>query len=181
FFGSQLDGISEPLFGGREYRVSDLTGAILREQLRRLPSLRADLKRIQRELADRIGGTLTVAPSHDFEGDTGTTLALRFGSEEETRRFTARCAERGIGLTVPIDTGKHVYTNWTQVMEKRGALHPLMDPYKMEANRGASCDYTPDMCRKTLDLLARTAYLAISPDWTEADVGHVADVLLGRK
>ena len=177
FFGSQLDGISEPLFGGREYRVSDLTGAILREQLKRLPSLRADLKRIQREIADRTADVLTLAPSHDFAGDAGTTLAFRFGSETEARRFTAACAAKGIGLTVPIDTGKHVYTNWTQVMEKRGALHPLMDPYKMEANRGAACDYTPDMCKKTLDLLARTAYLGISPDWSAADVEHVAGVL----
>ena len=37
FFGDQLNGISEPLFGGREYRVSDITGAILREQLKKLP------------------------------------------------------------------------------------------------------------------------------------------------
>ena len=181
FFGSQLDGFTEPLFGGREYRVSDLTGAILREQLRRLPGIRADLKRIQRQIADRVAGSLTVAPSHDFEGDAGTTLALRFDSEEETRRFAARCAERGIGLTVPIDTGKHVYTNWTQVMEKRGAWHPRMDPYQMEENRGAACDYTPDMCSFTLDLLARTAYLAINPDWSEADADHVAKVLLGKE
>jgi Predicted pyridoxal phosphate-dependent enzyme apparently involved in regulation of cell wall biogenesis len=181
FFGDQLDGITQPLFGGTEFRVSDLTGAILREQLRRLPGIRADLKRIQRQIADRVAGSLTVAPSHDFEGDAGTTLALRFDSEEETRRFAARCAERGIGLTVPIDTGKHVYTNWTQVMEKRGAWHPRMDPYQMEENRGTACDYTPDMCSFTLDLLARTAYLAINPDWSEADADHVAKVLLGKE
>ena len=177
FFGSQLDGISEPLFGGREYRVSDLTGAILREQLKRLPSLRADLKRGQCTIAESLAGILTLAPSHDFEGDTGTTLAFRFESEAETRRFAAKCAEGGIGLTVPIDTGKHVYTNWTQVMEKRGALNPLMDPYRMEANRGAACDYTPEMCSKTLDLLARTAYLAVNPEWSEADIAHVTGVL----
>ena len=178
FFGSQLDGISEPLFGGTEFRVSDLTGAILREQLRRMPGIRSDLKRLQNRFRERLGGKFTIAPSHDPDGDCGTTLALRFGSEEETRRLAAHTASRGIGLTVPIDTGKHVYTNWTQVMEKRGALHPLMDPYRMEANRGAQSDYTPDMCKATLDLLSRTAYLAINPDWTERDEENVADALL---
>ena len=177
FFGQQLDGIREPLFGGTEFRVSDLTGAILREQLKRLPGIRADLKRLQGEIASALKPGLTLAPSHDREGDLGTTLPLRFETAEQTRRFAARCGEAGIGLTVPIDTGKHVYTNWTQVMEKRGAFHPLMDPYKMEANRGAQCDYTPDMCASTLDLLSRTAYLAINPDWTEADAAHVAEVL----
>ena len=178
FFGSQLDGINEPLFGGTEFRVSDLTGAILREQLRRMPGIRSDLKRLQNRFRERLGQRFSVAPSHDPDGDCGTTLALRFGSEEETRRLAAHTASRGIGLTVPIDTGKHVYTNWTQVMEKRGALHPLMDPYRMEANRGARTDYTPDMCAATLDLLSRTAYLAINPDWTERDEENVADALL---
>jgi dTDP-4-amino-4,6-dideoxygalactose transaminase len=177
FFGSQLDGISEPLFGGTEFRVSDLTGAILREQLKRLPGIRADLKKNQAMLASLLDGKFTLAPSHNREGDCGTTLALRFGSEEETRRVQKEAGERGIGLTVPIDTGKHVYTNWTQVMEKRGALNPLMDPYRMEANRGAACDYTPEMCSKTLDLLARTAYLAVNPEWSEADIAHVTGVL----
>ncbi|MBR5680972.1 MAG: DegT/DnrJ/EryC1/StrS family aminotransferase [Clostridia bacterium] len=178
FFGSQLDGIGEPLFGGTEFRVSDLTGAILREQLKRMPGIRSDLKRLQNGFRERLEGKLTVAPSHDPDGDCGTTLALRFETAEETRRFAAHAAAQGIGLTVPIDTGKHVYTNWTQVMEKRGALHPLMDPYKMEANRGTQDDYTSDMCQATLDLLSRTAYLAINPDWSESDAEKVAGALL---
>ena len=78
---------------------------------------------------------------------------------------------------MPIDTGKHVYTNWTQIMEKRGALHPAMDPFRMEANRGLQTDYAPDMCPRTLNLLSRTAYLMVNPDWTEADLEAVANVL----
>ena len=38
-------------------------------------------------------------------------------------------------------------------------------------------NYTMDMCPKTLDLLARTAYIAISPEWTEDDLCHVAAVV----
>ena len=179
FFGDQLNGIEQPLFGGMEYRVSDIIGAMLRAQLRRLPGILADLRRNRNALADRVcrGGRLVQAPSHDIDGDCGTTLALRFGSEADCRRFQKRCAEKGIGLTVPIDTGKHVYTNWTQIMEKRGALHPAMDPFRMEANRGLQTDYAPDMCPNTLDLLSRTAYVAINPDWCEADVDAVARVL----
>ena len=178
FFGSQLDGISEPLFGGTEFRVSDITGAILREQLKRMPTMMADLRRNRTALADRVCTKLTQAPSHDIEGDCGTTLALRFETAEECRAFAARCAEKGIGLTIPIDTGKHVYTNWTQVMEKRGALHPAMDPYKMKENEGLQMDYTMDMCPKTLDYLARTAYVGIHPDWTDADLDSIAAVML---
>ena len=170
FFGDQLNGISEPLF-------SDITGAILREQLKRMPGLLYDLRVNKKKLIAGMGDKLTVAPSHDAEGDCGTTLSLRFETAEETRAFAAYCGENGIGITVPIDTGKHIYTNWTQIMEKRGALHPAMDPFKMEANQGLQMDYTPDMCEKSLDLLRRTAYLMINPDWTDADIAHVADIL----
>ena len=177
FFGDQLDGISEPLFGGTEFRVSDITGAILREQLKRMPSLLGDLRRNRAALAAKVRDKVTVAPSHDEEGDCGTTLSLRFETAEETRKFAAYCGENGIGITVPIDTGKHIYSNWTQIMEKRGALHPAMDPFKMEANQGLQMDYTPDMCEKSLDLLSRTAYIGINPDWSDADIANIGEIL----
>ncbi len=177
FFGNQLDGNSEPLFGGTEFRISDITGAIMREQLKRLAGILSDLRTCKKKLIAAMGDKLTVAPSHDAEGDCGTTLSLRFDTAEETRKFQSYCAENGIGITVPIDTGKHVYTNWTQIMEKRGALHPLMDPFKMEANQGLQMDYTPDMCAKTLDLLNRTAYLMICPDWDDATIERLGNIL----
>ena len=59
-------------------------------------------------------------------------------------------------------------------MEKRGALHPSMDPFKMKENEGLQMNYTMDMCPKTLDYLARTAYIAIDPDWTIDDITKVA-------
>ncbi|MBQ7444980.1 MAG: DegT/DnrJ/EryC1/StrS family aminotransferase [Clostridia bacterium] len=178
FFGDQLNGISEPLFGGREYRVSDITGAILREQLKKLPGIRADLKKNQFFFIDKLSSRFTKAPSNDMEGDLGTTVALRFGSEKETRDFAQKCAEKGIGFTIPFDTGKHVYTNWTQIMEKRGAFHPAMDPYKFSENQGLQMNYTHDMCKKTLDLLSRTAYLLVNPDWTEETCTNIANTIL---
>ncbi len=181
FFGNQLDGITEPLFGGSEFRVSDIIGAILREQLKRLPTLLSDLRRNRDELAKLVcgEGKAAQAPSHDIEGDCGTTLSLRFDTAEECRAYQKKCADGGVGTTVTIDTGKPVYTTWTQIMEKRGAMHPAMDPFKMEANRGLNMDYTPDMCKKTLDLLSRTLYVAINPDWTEGDIANIAAVMNG--
>ena len=177
FFGDQLSDVTEPLFGGTEFRISDITGAILREQLKRLPGLIADLRRVKAEMRAKMGDKLTEAPSHDAAGDLGTTLALRFDTAEETRAFEAHMASYGYGVTVPIDTGKHVYTNWTQVMEKRGAFHPAMDPYKMEANRALNANYTTDMCPRTLDYLSRTAYLMINPDWDSATVDSIASAM----
>ena len=146
-----------------------------------MPALMADLRRTRDALAALVcgEGKATQAPSNDIAGDCGTTLALRFDTAEECRAYQAKCAEKGIGLTIPIDTGKHVYTNWTQIMEKKGALHPAMDPFLMKENQGLQMDYTMDMCPATLDYLSRTAYVGINPDWTDADLANIAAVMNG--
>lgn len=165
FFGDQLDHVSESLFGGTEFRTSEITGAIMREQLKKLPDILRDLRRSKAALIAAVGRPLDLLPSHDADGGCATTLALRFGSEAECRAFLQRCRDAGTDAWTPIDTGKHVYTNWTQIMEKRGAFHPAMDPFRMAENRGLQTQYTPDMCAFTLRTLARTAYIAIDPDW----------------
>ena len=177
FFGDQLDGISEPLFGGSEFRVSDITGAILREQLKKLPDIISDLHKNKFALISKLGEKAVVAPSHDSNGDCATTLVLRFETADACNEFANKCGENGLGITIPINTGKHIYTNWTQIMEKRGAHHPALDPYKMEINKDLQHDYTMDMCPKTLDLLARTAYIAIDPDWNSENIDVVANVI----
>ncbi len=174
FFGSQLDGITEPIFGGTEFRVSDITGAILREQLKKLPAIIEDLHKNKFALIEALNNNAIIAPSHDAEGDCATTLALRFDTKEACESFAKKCEKNGVSIIVPINTGKHIYTNWTQIMEKRGALHPAMDPFKMKENQGLQMDYSLDMCPKTLDLLARTTYINVNPDWTENEVMAVS-------
>ena len=177
FFGDQLENVTQPVFGGTEFRVSDITGAILREQLKKLPALIRDLRQNLDALREQLDARLQVLPSHDPQGGCPTTLALRFETAEECRRFVSRCAEKGLQLIIPIDTGKHVYTNWTPIMEKRGALHPAMDPFKMTANQGLQMDYTPDMCPRTLHTLSCTAYAAVNPDWEAQEIVNTAKIL----
>ena len=64
-------------------------------------------------------------------------------------------------------------------MEKVGALNPLMDPFKMEANKNVIPEYTMDMCPKTLDLLSRAVYINIDPDWTEEDLKDRVEIIKG--
>lgn len=177
FFGNQLDDTSEPVFGGMEFRVSDITGAIMREQLKKLPSIIADLGKNKCKLISLVKESVIPIPSHDENGGCPTTLALRFDSAEETEQFAKNCEENGLSVVIPINTDKHIYTNWTQIMEKRGALHPAMDPFKMKENEGLQMDYTMDMCPKTLNYLARTAYISIDPEWTDKDISKVSEII----
>lgn len=161
FFGDQMEGFTEAGFCGDEYRSNELCAAMLNVQLDRLDGILDDLRRNKQYMLNALADMATPIPSHDMAGDCGTTLALRFESEEAARRFATAEGVRG---TLPIDTGRHIYTHWTPIMEMRGALHPLMDPFKMEANRDILPAYRADMCPATLDLLARTVYIPIDPN-----------------
>ena len=163
YFGDQLAGFTAEGFCGHEFRANELCAAVLKVQLTRMDGILADLRKNKAYLIEGLKDVCAFAPSHDAQGDCGTTLALRFETEAQAR---AVATAEGVKGTLPIDTGKHVYKHWTPIMEKRGAAHPLMDPFRMEANRDLVPDYREDMCPKTLDLLARTVYISMNPDHT---------------
>lgn len=170
YFGNQLENFEEQLFCGVEYRTNDISAAILREQLKKLDGILEDLRKNKKAVMEALKDDFKFIPSNDAEGDCGTTIAFRFDSEAEARKFAEA---EGINGTLPIDTGKHVYPNWQPIMEKRGAFHPAMDPFKMEANKDIVPEYTKDMCPATLDWLSRTVYLSVSPDWTQEQLDAV--------
>lgn len=173
FFGNQLENFGAEPFCGTEYRTNDINAAILFEQLKKLDNILSKLRGHKKKLMEAIGEKVVFAPSNDIEGDCGTTVAIQFDTEAKTRAFAEK-----IGGWIPYDTGKHVYKNWTPIMNKRGALNPLMDPFKFEANKDIVPDYKEDMCQKSLDILARTAYVGIDYNWNdEAILARAAEIV----
>ena len=167
YFGDQLSSIDTELFCGNEYRTNGIAAAILREQLKKLDEILRDLRKNKKYLMDGLSDVCSFVPCNDQAGECATTMAIRFDSPEAALKFAK---SEGICGVVPINTGKHVYRAWTAIMNKRGALHPKMDPFKMEANRDIIPDYSEDMCPKTLDILSKVVYIAIDPDWTEKEL-----------
>ena len=172
YFGDQLSDVDSMLFCGNEYRANEILSAIMREQFKRMDGILKDLRANKKYLMDALADVCEFAPSNDIEGDCGTTLPISFESYESACAFAAA---EGINGSVPYDTGKHVYKNWTPIMTKTGALNPLMDPFKMEANKDIVPDYSEDMCPKTLDILSKTAYININPDWTKAELDKMVE------
>lgn len=165
FFGDQLKDVQEKMFCGVEYRTNEIQSAMLREQLKRMDSMIDSLKIIKKRVMKELDGEYRFIPSNDIEGGLATTIAFAFDTPEKANKFA-----EAKGGTVPINTGKHIYKHWTAIMEKRGAYNPLMDPFKMEANKDIIPDYTDDMCPKTLEILARTVYVPINPDMNDEAV-----------
>lgn len=161
--------LEEPIFIGHQFRATEVMGAILRTQLQRLDGILRDLRAVKSRIEKALEGKngLAVTPSNDPEGDCGVIVALSFANETKARAFASA---PGVGGSLPIDSGKHVYTNWTPLFEKRIGHHPDVNPFNHPKNKGLRHNYTPEMCAKTLDILRRTVYLAVNPDATEEQV-----------
>lgn len=164
YFGDQLSDFSTPCFCGEEYRSNELCAAVINVQLNRLDDILKDLRKNKSYIISALKDVCAFVPSHDIKGDCSTNLSFFFETEKEARAFAANENIKG---TVIIDRSKHIYRDWAPIIEKRGAFNPLMDPFKMEANKDIVPDYHADMCPKTLDLLSRTVDLAINPDDTK--------------
>ena len=49
-----------------------------------------------------------------------------------------------------------------------------MDPFKFPANAPYVPDYKTEVCPRTLDLLSRTVFVPVDPDWTEEQIDALA-------
>ncbi|OGV51497.1 MAG: hypothetical protein A2X49_17105 [Lentisphaerae bacterium GWF2_52_8] len=155
-----------PVFLGQQYRASELMGAVLRGQLRRLEGILGDARRVAMRIRGELDGYkgLRISPSNDPAGDCGISVAFTFENEAKARAFAK---SPGVGAWLPIDTGKHVFTNWEPLIKRNVYHHPRMNPFNFEENKGLRADYSPDVCPRTLDICKRTAIISVSPDWTE--------------
>ena len=147
----------EPLFVGVNYRMPELTAAILRPQLqsldRKLDKMRKRRTYVLDQLSKSAQFRAHVCPHHDPSSAVG--LAVYFDEPEAAREFA-----KAPGINRLIDTGRHVYTNWESVRGKR-PVHPRMDPYAW-AHR--SIEIRPDSCPRTLEILERTCTINLLPD-----------------
>lgn len=177
--GSQFrpykEGLGIQIFLGAQYRVNEITGAILRTQLKRLDGILADLRRIKKDIMLELSGVENIKfiASNDIEGDCGTVLGFSFEDEKTARAFAE---SEGVNGTLPIDSGKHVYSNWEPVLGKQGGHCKDVNPFEMPQNKGLRMDYTKDMCPATLDILSRTVFIGMNPDWTREKIDGVTDI-----
>lgn len=168
YFGDQMNGFSTEPVCGTEYRIGEITSAIMREQFKKLDSIVRDLRKNKALLMKEIGEGVEYIPSNDYDGDSGIALTIKFSSEEKCKDFADKT-----GAMIPGYCGRHVYNDWKPILEKKGAFHPLMNPFNFEMNKNAH--YSEDMCAKSLVILKKCAHISIDPDWTEEDIKAQAE------
>ncbi len=164
---------SEPSFCSSSARISEIEGAMLRAQLKRLPGFIKRLRRNKARILKGVADTgLAPAPVHDVGGECATNLFFELPTEKQAIAFAGKTGGNQV-----INTGRHTCHEWEPILAKRGHIHPALDPFKMEANRECRMDYHPDMCPVSMEILKKTVMMGNRHDATVAELKKTVSML----
>ena len=141
---------------GLNFRMNELTAAVLLAQLRKtdfiLDTLRKN-KRILKNVLSQIPG-VKFRRINDPEGECATILTLQFESSEAAEEFAAEIQSKTVFYS-----GWHVYTHMEQLLGQKVPTEyncPFQCPVY-----GRKVEYTPGMLPQTEDLLKKCVSIGV--------------------
>jgi dTDP-4-amino-4,6-dideoxygalactose transaminase len=160
-------------------RMSELTGAVARVQLRKLDRIVGAMRNAKNKIKEALTGVLTFREVLDPQGDGGSFLMTIFRTRAESLRFTEALRAEGIvaakdGLyPVHMDQwGLHIYSNVVSLVNKRGIS--AISPWDLAENRAsADVSYAKGACPHLDDLLSRTMLMCVASILTDRDIEDI--------
>jgi 8-amino-3,8-dideoxy-alpha-D-manno-octulosonate transaminase len=176
FGGERYEG---ELFCGVNYRMSELTGAVMIAQLGKLDRLvnamRKNKNRIKRQISGLKG--IKFRKLYDEKGDTAICLMFMLDDASKVTAFVDALKAEGVGAAGVFNKGIpdwHIYSHWKHIIDKKT---PTADgcPYSCPRYKGdAPSRYSRDMCPKTNEILSRTVHLDVPSQLTGEDCDMIA-------
>ena len=149
--------IGQRPFLSLDFRLSELQGAVLLAQFRKLSYIRerlhANKKLFKSLISDLPGLEFRVLP--DPAGEAATVMTIILPSAEIARRITA-----DLDSKVLAESGWHVYSNMEPLLEQRLAV-PHGCPFNCRETYPQEVRYDKGMLPQTDDLLARSLNIGI--------------------
>jgi dTDP-4-amino-4,6-dideoxygalactose transaminase len=143
-------------FIGLDFRMTELTAAVVLAQLAKMERIVARLRDTKRALKSALADLpgLEFREITDPEGEIATLLTIFLPDEASARAVAA-----ALGTKVVADSGWHVYSNMEHVLEKRTAT-PQGCPFNCSSHP-TSVKYRKGMLPQTDALLARAINLSV--------------------
>jgi len=172
----------DKIMNGLNFRMSELHGAIMLVQLRKLEGLLTEMRQRKAALRSAIEDKarckgISFRTIHDADGDAAISLVFFAPDQQRASQIVAALNAEGANAMVlyhPNHVDYHVYSHWTPVMERR-TWSEDGGPWKWH---GGDVRYSRDMCPKSLDLLSRAVHLDISPDMSRVNVEELASAVI---
>lgn len=165
------------LFCGVNFRMSELTGAVMLAQLDKLDGLLARMRRNKKQIKEQIKDLAGIKFRRivDEEGDTAICLIFLLHDKAKVEPFAKALQAEGVSAAGVFDKGIpdwHVYHHWKHLMAKATPT-PEGCPWSCGYYKG-KVEYHPDMCPNTMELLSRSIHLDIPAQLTEQDCDMIA-------
>ncbi len=161
-------------FAGENFRMSELTGAVLGVQLSKLDSMVAQLRANGRAIYDGIKNLpdIRLRRRPDPQGDTG--YAVYFEMKDKAARD--RCIRQLRERKVPAGTmsGSVMLPIQESVINKR-TRHP--DWPSFNSPQGRKIKYGPDSCRQTLGVYDRFVQVRVGAKYTQRINDYIIDAI----
>lgn len=169
------------LFCGVNFRMSELTGAVLLAQLDKLDNLLSLMRRNQKRIIDQIKNTkgIKVRRLNDKDGDVGICLMFYLDSKDKVQDFAEALKAEGVNAAGVFNAGIpdwHIYAHWKHVIEKKSPTSEGC-PWTCSYHKGKPVEYSADMNQKTLELLSRVIHLDIPSQLTLEDCDMIAKAI----
>ena len=170
------------LFCGVNYRMNELTGAVMLAQLGKLDNLVSLMQRNQKRIIEGIKNTkgIKLRPVNDSEGDAGICIMFYLDNKDKVQPFVEALRAEGVSAAGVFNSGIpdwHIYAHWKHVIEQKTPTHvvcPWECPYHTEA---PPVEYEANMNPKTLEYLSRVVHIDIPPQMDDRDCDMIAEAI----
>ncbi|UCD52598.1 MAG: DegT/DnrJ/EryC1/StrS family aminotransferase [Phycisphaerales bacterium] len=163
-----------PTFAGENFRMSELTGAVLGAQLTKLDTMVGQLRANAEAVYDGIKTIDGIRLRHrpDPEGDIGYSVFFEMPDKASRDRCIGQLRQR----RVPTSTlsGSVLLPIQESVINKR-ARHANWPSFS--SPEGKAMQYGPDCCRQTLEIFDRFVQVRIGPKYTPRINGYIIDAI----
>lgn len=160
-------------FIGQNYRMSEITGAVMQAQWEKLDSVVSSMRKHCRTIRRQLSAAL---PSMKFrngtdeEGNIGSNLGMILPSAEHALNFMQALNAENINTYV-LYGGRPIY-RMPQLFQQKTVEKdnfPFNYPFKNPVV------YTEDMCPRAVDLIPRTVFLPVSPILSDRDTEEIIE------
>jgi len=161
-------------------RGNEVCAAIARVQLDKMDAILGRTRELKKYLLSCLDAPKNYARQHvdDPEGDCGISFTMIGRDKEATERMADLMDEQGLDIGSLYNEGfpdRHIYTYWEAILQKRAptaAGYPWNDP-----NYQGGVEYSEDMCKNTLDVLARSMRFSINVNLKKEHIEKVAKAI----
>lgn len=164
----------EQTFAGENFRMSELTGAVLGAQLSKLDSMVAQLRANGRAIYDGIKSLpgIRLRRRPDPEGDTGYGVYFEMKDKASRDRCIRELRERKVPAGAI--SGSVLLPIQESVINKR-TRHP--DWPSFNSPQGRKIKYGPDSCRQTLGVYDRFVQVRVGAKYTQRINDYIIDAI----